>query len=276
MGLLKLVIINIALPIVVIAAPIPAQTELPYKLTATKLSEEVFVVTDNDFYSSNILVVKMRDETVLLVSSPFEKLATHTLLDWVNKKLSPKKMVNINTHFHLDGTGGNEVYREKGVETWSSDLTKKLRIADNKKDKVKSAEFYESEDLKKRILQSHPTFAEHIFDLNKGKTFNFSGEKVEVYFPGSAHSSDNVVVYFPKQKLLFGGCMIKPESLGYLGAANVKAWPNSARKLKRFDVKTVIPGHGSWGGPELIDKTIDVAEKAAKKMARNSGFDNRN
>lgn len=266
MGLLKYIVVCIALPLGVMAAPAPTKIDLPYKMTASKLSEDVFVVTDNDFYSSNILVVKMNDDTVVLVSSPFEKLATKTLLDWVNKTLSPKKSVDINTHFHLDGTGGNEIYRQMGVETWSSDLTKEMRIADNKKDRVKSAEFYENEDLKKRILQSHPTFAEHTFNLKEGKAFSFSGEIVEVYFPGPAHSPDNVVVYFPKQKLLFGGCMIKPKSLGYLGAADVKAWPESARNLRRFEVKTVVPGHGNWGGPELIDKTIEVAEKAAKKI----------
>jgi glyoxylase-like metal-dependent hydrolase (beta-lactamase superfamily II) len=251
---------------VVFASPLAAQNadqfDLAHNMTVTKIAPDSFVVTDRDFYSSNTLVVKTGDGTVVLVSSPFENLGTMTLMDWVIKTLSPKKMVAINTHFHLDGTGGNEIYKKMGVEIWSSDLTKTLRNEDNQKDRVKAAEFYTDEKLKKRVLDSNPIAADHTFELKKGKLFSFSGEQIEVFFPGPAHSPDNIVVHFPKQKLLFGGCMIKPKELGYLGVANVKAWPSSARQLERFKVTIVVPGHGPWGGPDLITKTIKVAEES--------------
>jgi glyoxylase-like metal-dependent hydrolase (beta-lactamase superfamily II) len=57
--------------------------------------------------------------------------------------------------------------------------------------------------------------------------------------------------------------MIKPKQLGYLGDADVKSWADSARKLTRFDAKIVVPGHGPWGGPELVDQTIVTAKAAA-------------
>jgi glyoxylase-like metal-dependent hydrolase (beta-lactamase superfamily II) len=237
---------------------------LPYNMKVKEIEANVFVVTDVDYFYSNTLVVKMADGTVVLASSPFEKLGTQTLLDWVNRTLKPKKVVAINTHFHLDGTGGNEVFQKKGVETWSSGRTKELRLAENQKDPVEGAKHFEREDLKQRILNSRPVPAKNLFVLEKGKEFSFSGEKVKVYFPGPAHSPDNVIVYFPKQKLLFGGCMIKPKELGYLGDANIQAWPTSAAQLKNFDVKTVVPGHGPWGGADLISQTIEVAKKALK------------
>lgn len=262
--LIGLVFISLSSP----ASKMPQQAKLDLNLKVTKLSENVFVGTDEDFYSSNILIVKMPDESVIIVSSPFENLATKFLLNWIEAELKPKKIVAINPHFHRDGTGGNAVYKKFGAETWSSDLTKSLRLKANKIDPVKAASFYKDPDLKERIIKSPAIPAENTFDFKLGKQFSFSGETVKVFFPGEAHSPDNMVVYFPKKKLLFGGCMIKPESLGYLGDANVRAWPKSARNLKRFDVTTVIPGHGKWGGPELIDKTIVVAEKAAEKLVK--------
>lgn len=257
----KSLLLGFFISVSAMAAPSQNEVKLDYNLKVTKLNENAFVVTDQDFYSSNILVVKMEDESVVIVSSPFEDLGTKALMKWVKSSLKPKRMVAINPHFHLDGTGGNEIYKKMGVETWSSDLTKELRLAENKKDRKKGAEFYKDTSLRKRILDSNPKPAEHTFDLKKGKTFSFSGEEVEVFYPGPAHSPDNVVVYFPKQKILFGGCMIKPKSLGNLGDANVKAWPESARKLLKFDVEMVVPGHDPWGGPELIKKTIEVAGK---------------
>ncbi len=237
--------------------------KLEHNMEVTKIMEDVFMVIDKDYRDSNILVVKMKDGTVFLASSPFESVGAETLLTWVKKTLRPKKIVTVNPHFHMDGTGGNEVYKKNGVEIWSSDLTKKLLLEFGKGMIGKVAPGYERKELRERILKSKVVVADNVFLANDGKTFNFSGEKVEVYYPGPAHSPDNVVVYFPKQKLLFGGCMIKPEDLGYLGDSDVKAWPNSARNLKKFDVRVVVRGHGPWGGPEFIDKTIAVAEKAA-------------
>ncbi|MBY0472122.1 MBL fold metallo-hydrolase [bacterium] len=245
------------------AASLPEITKLPHNMTAQKIMNNVFMVTDKDYRNTNVLAVKMTDGTVFLASSPFENVGTETLMTWVKKTLNPKRIVTVNPHFHMDGTGGNEVYKKNGVEIWASDLTKKLQLEFGQAMIGKVAPSYDRKELQDRVLQSKVVVADHIFSAKEGKTFDFSGEKVEIYYPGPAHSPDNVVVYFPKQKLLFGGCMIKPEELGYLGDADVKAWPNSARNLKKFDVKTVVRGHGPWGGPEFIDKTIAVAEKGA-------------
>ena len=59
--------------------------------------------------------------------------------------------------------------------------------------------------------------------------------------------------------------MIKPRQLGYLGDADVKSWADSARKLTRLDAKIVLPGHGQWGGPELVNQTIATATAAKEK-----------
>lgn len=245
-----------------IAAQSPETIKLDHNMEVKKIMEDVFMITDQDYRSSNILAVKMKDGTVFLASSSFEGVGTETLLTWVKKNLNPKRIVAVNTHFHMDGTGGNEVYKKNAVEIWSSEMTKKLQLEFGQTMINKVAPDYDRKELRERILKSKVVVADHIFSAKEGKTFDFSGEKVEVYYPGPAHSLDNVVVYFPKQKLLFGGCMIKPDELGYLGDADVKAWPQSARNLKKFDVQTVVRGHGSWGGPEFIDKTIAVAEKA--------------
>jgi glyoxylase-like metal-dependent hydrolase (beta-lactamase superfamily II) len=150
-----------------------AESELAYRMKVSKIDADTFVVTDSEFYSSNILVVKMLDGTVVIVSSPFENLGTQTLMDWITSTMKPKRMVAINTHFHLDGTGGNEIYKKTGVETWSSDLTKQLRLEENKKDRVAAAEFYKNEELQRRILSFNPIAADYIFELKKGKMSPF-------------------------------------------------------------------------------------------------------
>ncbi|WP_132321606.1 subclass B1 metallo-beta-lactamase [Pseudobacteriovorax antillogorgiicola] len=244
--------------------------KLKHNLEIAKIENNVYVATDHEFYQSNSLIIKMQDRSVVVVSSPFENLATEELVNWIKGNLNPKKMIAINPHFHRDGTGGNSVFGKYGIETWSSDLTIDLRKKANMVDPKKAAAFYKDPDLRQRILNSPVKSARNSFPIKEGKEFSFSGETVKVFFPGPAHSPDNVVVYFPRQKILFGGCMIKPASLGYLGDADVRAWPSSAKRLKQFDVKLVVPGHGRWGDASLIDKTISVALMAsdASKLNR--------
>ncbi|MCA9726815.1 MAG: metallo-beta-lactamase [Candidatus Eisenbacteria bacterium] len=238
--------------------------ELEHHLKVGPLDSGAFVVTDVDYFRSNTLVVKMADGTVVIVSSPYENLGTATLMEWIDRALSPVRVVAINTHFHLDGTGGNDVFHQEGVEIWASKLTRDLQITEGPNVLAESLQYFGTPELKDRVLRSHVVPAEHAFPLEDGKVFDFSGESVRVFFPGPAHSPDNVVVYFPGRKLLFGGCMIKPETLGYLRDANIAEWATSARRLRRFDADVVVPGHGKWGGAELIERTIEVAEAAAK------------
>ena len=229
-----------------------------------KIRDGIYVATDLQFYNSNILVAKMKDGTVVLASSPYENLGTRRLIKWIKAHLTPKKIVAINTHFHSDGTAGNQVYHEEGVETWASQMTAKLQMTEGKKIRPLLLR-NQKKPIQERIKSTRFETAKNLFDETLGKTFSFSGEKVKVYYPGEAHSPDNVIVYLPNKKTLFGGCMVKPKSLGWLKHANIQAWEQSAKNLLQFDVTHVIPGHGKWGDKSLIEKTIEVAKKAANQ-----------
>lgn len=71
----------------------------------------------------------MPDDVVVIASSPFETQGARDLINWTHSRLNPRKIVAINTHFHSDGTGGNEAYVEAGAEIWANELTLKLHKA---------------------------------------------------------------------------------------------------------------------------------------------------
>lgn len=232
-----------------------------------EITSDVYVVTDEDYHQSNVLVARMDKKTVLIASSPFETQNAEAMMKWIKTKFSPDKIIAINTHFHSDGTGGNDAYKKHDVEIWASDLTKKLHQEKDQYYQKKQAEDFKSQpELSKRILARKVILAANVFPINKGMERSFGENSFQVYYPGPAHTKDNVVVYLPKQKVMFGGCLIKPgQTLGYLGDADVEAYASSAENLKQFDVKFVIPGHGKdVGGVEFIDNTIRLAKEAKK------------
>ncbi len=231
-------------------------TKLSSGFQIQKIAPSTYVATDTDFYWSNILVTKTGDDTVLIASSPFDSQGSRLLIDWIKDELKPKRIISINTHFHRDGIAGNEVFHQENVETWASKKTIDLTKTEMKKPLTSMLKFVKKEELQERIKKTKLYPAKNNFDSRIGKTFKFSDEEIEVYYPGHAHSPDNVVVYLKNKKILFGGCMIKPgKDLGYLGVADVKEWSKAMIRLKKFSPKIVVPGHGKWGGQDLLTKT---------------------
>ena len=91
----------------------------------------------------------------------------------------------------------------------------------------------------------------HLFRLADGKTIRAGDETVEVYFPGPSHT--------PDKEVLFGGCMIMADDrIGNTSDADMAAWPDSVRKLSRFDFDVVVPGHGDRSDPGLIEHTLNL------------------
>jgi len=81
--------------------------------------------------------------------------------------------------------------------------------------------------------------------------------EIDCYYFGGGHTTDNIVVWIPSEKILFAGCMVKEMSsktLGNLADADVNEWPSTIDKVidKFPSAKIVIPGHGKFGGKELL------------------------
>ena len=96
------------------------------------------------------------------------------------------------------------------------------------------------------------------------------GIHYEVLYPGPGHTRDNIVVYYPDAKVLFGGCLIRPggsDNLGNTADADVVHWAEAVRNVAAAfpDAEIVIPSHGPMGGRELLDHTIALAEAAADR-----------
>jgi len=193
-----------------------------------------FLQTD-DFgkVSCNGLLIQVGKE-VLIFDSPTSDESSQELIAWVQEELESKVVAIVPTHFHNDCLGGLQAFHESGVPSHAQDLTLELATA------------------------SRATVPKHGF--THATEFMVEGKEVWVSFFGEGHTRDNVVGYFPQDQVLFGGCLIKElnASKGYLGDANVEAWPKTVQKVKDAfpQVNRVVPGHGQVGGASLLDYTI--------------------
>ncbi len=210
-------------------------------LVITQVSQHAFEHTSflqtQDFGNvpCNGLIVTNSKEAVIF-DTPSNDTTSEELIKWITEKLQCRINAIIPTHFHNDCLGGLEAFHKHNIPSYANSKT--IELAKENKYTVPKNGFSDSLILK------------------------VGAEYVTAKFPGEGHTRDNVVGYFPAENVMFGGCLIKEigAGKGYLGDANVAAWPGTVERVKKEypDVKIVIPGHGEYGGKKLLDYTIKL------------------
>lgn len=172
----------------------------------------------------------------IIFDTPTNDTDSKELIDWVNNTLKCKVVGIVVTHFHTDCLGGLQEFHTRHIPSYASVKTIELARADS--------------------VQIPQIGFEKYMELRVG------GKKVVNEFFGEGHTVDNIVSYFPDEKVLFGGCLIKElgATKGYLGDANVNDWSQTVQAVKsRYEkAKLIIPGHGKPGSVDLLDYTIKL------------------
>ena len=237
-----------------------SRIDLSEELYLRQIRKDVFVVTHVFPWSANSLIVEMANSDLVLVGSPYTPEATNEVLAWMDKHFGKRKIIAINTGYHVDNLGGNSALIEHGITVYGSDLTAQLLKERGEQTRqvllgmlkgTANASYYKAQA---EIPYVAPT---QLFPIAQGLKLSFGDEQLEVYYPGPSQAPDKVVVYFPGKKVLFGGCMILGgDQVGNTSDADLKNWPDAVRKLEQFDVEIVVPGHGDRLDTGLIEHTI--------------------
>ena len=174
---------------------------------------------------------------VVLFDTAWDTAQFQPLLDSISARHDKKVVMAISTHYHDDRTAGLEFLGQNGVKTYSSKLTYDLCRQYNEK----QAEFY----------------------FEKDTAVVVGNYKFETYYAGEGHTKDNIVIWFDKYKILYGGCLVKStenKSLGNVADANIKAWtPTIKKMMKRYpSPEFVIPGHFGWKSNKGLEHTLKL------------------
>lgn len=231
-------------------------------LYVRQIREGAFVVTHAFPWPANSLLVEMENSALVLVDTPYTPQAAQDLLDWLKAQFGEREIVVINTGFHYDNLGGNAYLVGQGIPVYGSDLTARL-LQERGADMRAMTLAWLQDPQQQRYRQAYESLP-HVaptqqFELEDGLELEFGDEALQIYFPGPGQRPDNLVVYFPARKILFGGCMIIGwDSVGNTADAVLPAWPQSVRNLARFDFDVLIPGHGDRLDPGLIEHTLNL------------------
>jgi metallo-beta-lactamase class B len=207
----------------------------------SKITDKLYLIKSS--YACNgildcnhLLIVDNTD--IALINTPAKDSLTGILLTCIEKKFKRKVTKLIVSHFHDDSSGGLMETAKRGIISYSLDKTRDLLKPENKNIDI--------------------VFSDSL-------TISLQTMQLKLFYFGAGHSVDNIVIWIPGAKILFGGCLMKSleaTDKGNIRDADLIAWPVTVQKLKeRFkDVKIVIPGHSAIGDSSLFDHTIDLVK----------------
>ena len=158
------------------------------------------------------------------------------------RKITPLPVTHvILTHYHADHIYGLQTFKAQGAriiaqragqEYLNSD-TARLRLEASKHDLAPWIN-------DKTQLVSADQWIDGPTELTVG------GTRLLLQPAGPSHTPEDLVVYLPKEKVLFAGDLVFRNRIPFVGQANSGHWIESLQTLLKFDATVIVPGHGPY------------------------------
>lgn len=229
------------------AAPPPAPQPLPF--TLTEIGPGVFAAIDGpEGRSGSNAGFVIGDDGVLVVDSFFDPAATRALLAEIRRRTTKPVRYVVNTHYHVDHVGGDQVLKDAGAT---------IIAQRNVRGWVRTENLHLFGD---RIT---PALSARVASLplpdvttERGLTVWLGMRKVEVRFI-AGHTGGDLVVRVPDAKAVFCGDMVWRHVSPNVIDGTIARWIDSVDALRAepgASETTYVPGHGE------LARTADLAE----------------
>jgi len=170
------------------------------------------------------------------------------ILPEIKKTTSKPIRFIFDTHYHGDHAQGNSLFVDAGAavvcsEECAAESRSKGQAAWDKS--TETGEF----SLKPYRL-AHPSIV-----FGDGMVFDDGVHRVELKRMGPGHTRGDAVAYLPKEKILFTGDLCVNWTSGNFAGdadANHPGWVRALGEMARWDVRTVVPGHGGIGSTDTL------------------------
>jgi glyoxylase-like metal-dependent hydrolase (beta-lactamase superfamily II) len=180
-------------------------------------------------------------ESAVVVDALMVPSMTRRLVAAIRKTTRKAIRTLVNTHHHLDHTGGNRFFRA-------------ATIVSTAKCRAELAPGFPPVPLLQRFM---PRFAREFALLEPAlPTVTFDdrlvlhdGEReIQLWHPGTpAHTSGDAAVFLPRERVLFAGDLAFHYVTPLAFQGHVGHWIAAVDRVLTFDVDVIVPGHGAIG-----------------------------
>ncbi len=193
------------------------------------------------------------DDSVLVIDSlrvpSFARDLIKDVKDITNK---PIKFV-IDTHSHWDHSWGNEEFPDATIIGHKNCYAEMVDVEWN-------------EQWRKKVTSSKDPWSEEGNIVNitpPNMTFEtsmqlyFGGRELDLKYFGRAHTSGDIYIHLPNEKIVFTGDVAQDGGVPYLGDCYPVDWPETDNKLASLPIQKFVSGHGPIGDHQALEGARD-------------------
>lgn len=226
--------------------------------------------TGNLAAGSNGTVV-VNDDDVLLVDSHMTPAAAWALLQEIRQLTDKPVRYVVNTHFHFDHAGGNQIFPDdvevighpytrrmieagyafggRSYQTFVGTLPERIQGMRAELDTITNPAARAEAERQLRIQEQWQAADAATVATPPNATITHrmtlfrGGREIRILFLGRGHTGGDVVVYLPSDRVVITGDLITG-GIPYLGDGYALEWAETLLALKALDFETIVPGHG--------------------------------
>ena len=249
------------------------------KVTSSKVADGVYLFTTSRYgdvgFGGNAVAI-LTDEGVVMFDSSGTPASGQAILSEVRKLTDKPVLYVINSHWHWDHWGGNQIFKAAfpNVQFLSSaknrDLMMTVAIAWNRpgverdlpnyieqqKKDLAAAEAKHLQDSElanmRELLAADQDFLQQKLSVKYTVPNATFSDSVTLYLGGReirvlqvcAITPGDTYIYLPKEKILITGDILVNPIPFAVGGSYPQQWIEGLERLEALDVDTIIPGHG--------------------------------
>ncbi len=205
-----------------------------------QLSDSVYVFIFPQYEDLGNAGIVITDEGVVIIDTDVRTV--DDLFEILPKITNKEVRFLINSHHAFDHSSANCEFVKRGIPIIGSEKCREAMILHGQLNfkRWSDREAYIKKILEERavtVALPHITF-DHELKLNLG------GQTIELFYYGHAHSPGDIVIYLPKDHILFSGDLLWTGFFPNVREANVPNQIKVVDRILQFPVKYYIPGHG--------------------------------
>ena len=159
----------------------------------------------------------------------------------------------IDTHSHWDHSWGNEEFPEATIIGHKNCYAEMIDLEWN-------------EEWRKKVVSSNDPWSEEGNLVNitpPNMTFEtsmqlyFGGREIDLKYFGRAHTSGDIYIHLPKEKIVFTGDVAQDGGVPYLGDCYPADWPETDNQLASLPIERFMSGHGPIGDHNALVEAKD-------------------
>lgn len=228
---------------------------------------------------ANAAVIDLGGQTLVWDTFQNSK-AAEELRKFAITEFGNQPILVINSHYHLDHCGGNQVFKDCNIlstiktketmESFNPEIIESMKSKpDLSSEYIKQIE--QETDMKRRNdlilqLEDYKEINDTINDLQLtlpnltfNQTMTIHGQKrtARLLCYGGGHSPSDLILHLEEEEILLIGDLITVGSHPLIRFGNVDEWLNILDKIEILPIKQIVPGHGAVVGTEHLKVISD-------------------